>query len=153
MTLREVMVDRRDEVFSRFADRIRRGPFPSDTLTTSVLVDGLPAFLDQLSSELGEAARPETPGASPSAASGLEHGQHRYELGFDVVAVVREWAIVRDVILELLIESSGRIDLGEYQTLPRRCSTAAIAAIEEHVALTTRERDRLAAEHAGFLAH
>jgi len=154
MTLRELLQDRRNEVLSRFADRVRRGPFPSDALTTSVLLDGLPAFLDQLCFELGAARRPETPDdASAAAQSGAEHGQRRHELGFDVVAVAREWAIVRDVILELAIEGSGRLDLDQYKTLSRHISSAGISAVQEHVEMSRRERDRLTAQHVGFVVH
>ncbi len=152
--LRELLRDRRDEVLSRFADRVRRGPFPSETLSTSLLLDGLPAFLDRLVGELADPGRPETPNdASVAALSGTEHGEQRHGLGFDVVAVAREWAIVRDVILELIIEDQGHLDLDEYKTLSRHVSAAGISAIQEHVELARRERDRLTAQHVGFVVH
>jgi signal transduction histidine kinase len=92
-------------------------------------------------------------GSAVVAESGAEHGQQRHALGFDVVAVAREWAIVRDVILELIIEDAGRLDLDEYKILSRHVSAAAISAIQEHVEMAARERDRLTAQHVGFMVH
>lgn len=150
MRLSELLKRRREEILSRFGERLRESPAPTDGISYSVLLDGLPSFLDELIEDLGEPEPPEKPAkAGLGVDTGVVHGEQRYKLGFDVVAVVREWAILRDIILELILAGPERVMPEEYRTLSRHMSAALIAAVQEHAEISDRER----ASYIGFMVH
>jgi signal transduction histidine kinase len=156
MRLRDLLAQKREEILHRFVARVREAPMEAGALPRLVLLDGLPAFLDHLIIAL---SRREDPGAdmgpsSTSAAAG-EHGLHRLEIGFDVAEVVREFGILRDVVLELLIEdgAGASIDLTEYRVLSRHISAGAVESVHRYVSAEKQQRDQLVAQHFAFLAH
>lgn len=154
MGLQLLLEENRDEVLRRFVARLRLGNFDTDDQSRIALLDGLPSFLDRLTLELATAARPEDPipiGAPGDA--GIEHGQQRFDIGFDVLEVAREWAVLRDVVIELMIEQRVEFDMAEYRAMSRHLSAAALSSLEQFVVSSEQARLRLAAEHTGFLVH
>ncbi len=152
--LHDLLKHQREEILKRFVLRVREAPFEADKLPRPVLLDGLPGFLDQVVSAL---VRQEDPGAelgvTSTSAAAAEHGLQRLEIGFDIVELVREYGVLRDVVLELLIEAGAVIDLAEYKAWSRHISAGAAQAVTQFVAAEDQQRDRLVAQHFAFLAH
>ena len=154
MRLRELLVARREVIIRVFAERVRASSLEAAGLPEALLRDGLPAFLDRLAADLDREALPEEPANHRDPAwSGGEHGEQRQALGFDVVELAREWAVLCDVIIEMMIAEGGVVALPDYQLLSRHISGAAIEAIRLHVQAAERARDEQSARHLGFLAH
>jgi hypothetical protein len=98
----------REEVLGRFVARARGLHDPAAN-SRALLLDGLPAFLDDIVRDLGHEPPPEVEEESAWGSAGTGHGEHRFDLGVDIVTMEREWAVLRDVILELLIEDGGSL--------------------------------------------
>jgi hypothetical protein len=145
--LADVLRHDRSRILERCAQRIRSGSL-HDGVADTPLVTDLRGFLDRLSAEVAI----DVDGASPDG-NDVRGGAQDYADGFDVAAVAREWSIVRDVILEAVVERCGTIKVDEYRTLTRVVDEAEQAAIRQHVATTERARLQREAEHAGFLYH
>jgi signal transduction histidine kinase len=154
MSLRELLIKRREELLVRFVERVREAPFDTDKLPSVVLINALPRFLDHVALAL---ARQEDPGQaigpSSTTPSAQLHGLQRLEIGFDVAEVVREYGILRDVILEMMIEEGRALDLEEYKIFSRHFSAGCADAVAQFVAEEERRRQQLDAQHLAFLAH
>lgn len=158
--LSELLKQERDEILRRFVAEVRGSDLAGATETRPRLLDDLPRFLDRVTAEMSVAppsvAPPslmaEAPGASP-ASTAQAHGSQRWELGYDVRELVREYGILRDVIIGLLAEAYEPLDLAEYRVLTRHLSLA----LAEAVGQFSDDRDatlaREAAEHFAFLSH
>jgi hypothetical protein len=61
-----------------------------------------------------------------------EHGKQRHREGFDLDAVVREYGLLRDLILELIAETGLPLPIPEWRIISARIT----AAIAEAVRMT-----------------
>jgi signal transduction histidine kinase len=153
MDIRELLVGRRDEILSRFVDRVAELHAPV-AIRRSLILDGLPEFLDDAVRHIGAVPPPEVPEPSgPPSSSASDHGAQRFEMGVDIVTVEREWGVLRDVIFEVLIEQREATSIAEFQSMSRAISHAATAALTRYVELAESARRKLAADHVGFVVH
>jgi signal transduction histidine kinase len=149
-----MLADDRVELLRRFVGRVHELHGASDTQGLVLILDGLPHFLDRLAKRLAIAEAPEGDSDLDNldGAAGA-HGEQRFDIGVDIVTMAREWAVLRDVLLELLIERGRPPTLTEYRVLSRHISNASLASTARFVALSDAARRRLAAEHIGFIVH
>ena len=146
--LASLLESRRHEVLTRWKERVIGTLTPAGTRTLEIL-DGLPRFLEQVASDLAAGGqRPTAP--SPSA---TEHGSQRFHAGFSVGAVIREYQVLQECILDLAQESGVELGIDEVRYVACRLSAAIAEAVEEY----TRQRDvaitRERNQHLGFIAH
>src|SRR5690348_3917082 len=111
--LHEILTARRDEILRCYADQL------STVLTPSVcsredILDHMPPFLDNAIAELQHRARSEGGGGEQIA---FKHGVQRFELGFDIDALVRDYGILRKCIFDVLDETQDQVSLIEYRVL------------------------------------
>lgn len=140
MQLHILLREQREAIMNNFVERVRLGPLEAGKLPDTLIRDGLPTFLDRLAADLDRWTVPELPpGRRDPATSAGEHGEQRQALGLDVVQVAREWAVLQDVILEMLIAEGGTLALPEYQLFSRHISGASIEAIRQHSEASARE--------------
>ena len=151
MELQRLLRDERKEVLDRFAERVRALYSEPDEQAGQIL-DGVPALLDSVIASLDQrgAASGST---SASAGIGSDHGEQRFDLDINIVDMAREWTVLRDVILEVLLERHAAVDVEDYRRLSQQISAASIASIRRYVELNERERRRLAADHVSFVVH
>ena len=83
MALHDVLVDRRTEILNRFVAELREATETSG-MRSSVLLDHLPRFLDEVVSAL----RRDTRNALEASASARQHGEQRFRVGFDLASIV-----------------------------------------------------------------
>ncbi len=107
--------------------------------TREELVDSLPLFLEELSGALrqldGTPGDSRLPGQSRVA---QEHGQQRLRLGLNVGVIVREYALLREVLLALLTEAGMNLTEPHVRLLVRCIDTGAAEAVSRYV----RDEDR-----------
>ncbi len=159
--LRDLIIRKRTEILGLFVARVMNdgiAPPPSGT-RRSELVDHLPSFLDALSVALGNTTavtqRPIPEGepldpADPArlkqapriSTAGEEHGLQRLRLGFDVEAVVREYGILRECILDVVDQESAEINVREFAELSRYVDMGTAYAVREYSAHKTEDVDR-----------
>ena len=143
----DMIEQRRDELVRRFvaADRLDGA---ATSLSDEVVADSLREFLDELVIALRHSHLPVR-----RSTSATEHGTQRFNLGYDVGSVVREYAIVRDLIFDLADESAVAPTRTELRVLDRFLihgiadSASTYAAVRDH---QLREQTR---KHVAFLAH
>jgi len=111
------------------------------------LVDHLPMFLREVAASLRARS------ASDGSATAAMHGENRLRLGFSLPAVVREYGLLRDAIVDSAREAGVPIERFEHEVL----FDCTITAIADAVGQYARQRDadvqRQANEHYAFVAH
>jgi signal transduction histidine kinase/ActR/RegA family two-component response regulator len=93
-----------DELISRWADRAKQEQPTAQRVHHDVLVDHLPAFLAKLGRSLATAGD-DSLGPKREAE---EHGDQRWDNGWSVIELVRDYQILRVVLVEFLEEVLGR---------------------------------------------
>jgi signal transduction histidine kinase len=149
MKLRLVLAEDRDEILRRFEERFREEQ--GSSLSASTIRNHLPQFLDRVVAALDE-VEGVTPGedAADAAAS---HGAQRQGLGVDIKMLVREYGILRDVVLELLIERAQPVDLREFRLWSAQIADAASEAVSRYARERDSELMQSRANEVAFLAH
>src|SRR6202035_4987353 len=91
--LAKLIQNHREAVLAEWREKVRRLPIAKD-LATPTLNDHIPALLDELAWSLVINV-PDTPieQSSPQI-----HGVQRFEAGFNIVEVVSEYSLLREVI-------------------------------------------------------
>ncbi|WP_158623981.1 PAS domain-containing protein, partial [Corallococcus llansteffanensis] len=105
------------QVQERFAPGARTGP---------ELRDHIPGVLGELASCLRRGAVPET---MPTA---REHGRQRHRIGFSLKALVSEYNLLNDLILECVEARQLPVTFSEMRILSRFFSTAITEGVSEH---------------------
>lgn len=147
MTLAELVAERHDALIERFVQRVRSAP-EAEGVDRIELADSMPFFLDDLIEAL--AADVGIPREQSAAAS---HGIERLSIGFRIDRVVREFAMLGQVVLDVAREAGVEPSAQELDVLVRTVGDGAAISAREY--MRRRESDLLAREaaHSGFLAH
>ncbi|MFL5341486.1 MAG: ATP-binding protein, partial [Gemmataceae bacterium] len=107
-----------------------------------VLLNHLPTFLDELGAHLAEAG--EAADARPHRGVAKRHGAQRWETGWSLNEVVRDYRILRLVILDYLNETLDRpLRLLEVQAVGLALDEAIEASIDRFVRFREEEHRRL----------
>ncbi len=151
-SLRDLILRKRSEILGLFVARVMHDGIaaPPSGTPRSELVDHLPSFLDALAVALDKAQtvttglapdvaapRADPTGADPTQVSllssaGEEHGLQRLRLGFDVEAVVREYGVLRECILEVVDQECAEISVREFAELSRCVDVGTAHAVREY---------------------
>jgi signal transduction histidine kinase len=118
--LHELLSRSRPRLIERFVQEMRERQAFGD-LARVELVEDLPFFL----ADLADAVRERAGGGTASA---RRHGVHRRERGFDLAAVLREYAVLRRCIHAHLAEHGVRPTSAELELLDRAIDDAMIDA-------------------------
>ncbi|MDQ3369674.1 MAG: ATP-binding protein [Myxococcota bacterium] len=102
-------------------------------LTRSQLVDHVPQFLREVVAAVRAGSAP-TQQLFVESATAREHGKQRLELGYDLDAVVREYGLLRDCILERLEATQATPSLRALRVMSDCVSAATAAAVDEYLA-------------------
>ena len=130
--LAQVLEQRGEEIIQRWIDRVRDRVAPGGESRVE-LQNSMPLFLRQLIATLrGESHQDQSSPAEGHNPVGREHGAQRYRLGFELGAIVREYGLLRDLLLELLTQERLQVSLDEVRLLTNFVGTAIAEAVEEH---------------------
>jgi signal transduction histidine kinase len=111
-----------------WSERVSQAQAPARRAHAGALRDELPAFLRALGAQLASGA--EADRQRPNAVA-ARHGRQRWQLGWSIAEVVRDYQVLQVVVLEFAERSLGRA-LGVSEMLRVGCCID--AAIEESVA-------------------
>ncbi|HEX4383712.1 MAG TPA: PAS domain S-box protein [Myxococcales bacterium] len=100
--------------------------------TDAELRDHVPVVLQELVLALRQGVAPE------SSDAGREHGRQRHRLGFNLEVLVREYGLLRGLILDLTRERAAAVDFNELRVLSDFFATA----VAEGVAAYSRQREQ-----------
>jgi signal transduction histidine kinase len=127
-SLRQLLVEHRDAIVSRFVQQLRRKDLPpTPGLPRPVLIDHIPKFLDDIVTELasteGTRYSHDVIDRSPAA---RQHGGQRWTLGYDLDALVREYGILRHAIMETAKELGAQVSIDDFDVLAK-CLNVGVA--------------------------
>lgn len=134
MSLQELLRDRRDEILTRFIGEVERKGLAPPGLSPSVLADHIPLFLDEISDELsaGSEARLSMDAADVTSTA-RQHGEQRWNVGYDVEALVREYGVLHHVILQTARYAGAPLSAEEADSLSQYLNVGIAAALAEYV--------------------
>jgi signal transduction histidine kinase/ActR/RegA family two-component response regulator len=145
-SLRNVLSERQDDIVARFVAEVRRKDISPPAVSGPLVVDHIPLLLDEIVAAL---ANHPTVRVSQDAidvsATARQHGGQRWGLGYDLEAVVREYGMLRHVILEFARAAGASPSIDEFDVLAKCLNVGVAEAVSEY----TRYRDhQLEAERA-----
>ncbi len=124
---------RRHEILERWLRGARELCAPRKVADKDLL-DSLPLFLQEASEALRRTeGQPVGSMVLPHSAVAEEHGRQRLRLGFDVALVVREYALLRDCILEAMEEAGCELTARHWRQLSHCIDTGTADAIQQYV--------------------
>jgi PAS domain S-box-containing protein len=130
--LADLVQARMEDILRRWELRVQ-ALLSAEDVPRSELRDSLPRFLaalvDSLRSVQGPAAMHPLPKARASA---REHGRQRFRLGFDIEAMVYEYGVLRDVLLELVEETGTAVSIAELRLLTGFIDEGIAEAVAQH---------------------
>lgn len=145
LSLADVIHQCREPIVTRFVQETE-GFLSPGGLTRPMLVDHIPAFLDDVARKLDQRLRR---GSDPleTSATASEHAEQRWSLGFDLEAVVREYGILQRCILAVAKDIGTTPTLDDYALLAHCANVGvaeAVAAYAKHCnAEVAAQRERL----------
>ncbi|HEY1417581.1 MAG TPA: RsbRD N-terminal domain-containing protein, partial [Myxococcaceae bacterium] len=148
-SLHEFLREQGDTVVERWRHRLRER-LATDDMSGAELSDQMPSFV----AELVTALDPATPSALPEESEAApEHGHQRWRTGFDLDAVIREYGLLGDTILELVNDNGSAITAREARILLTSLHTGAAGAVSAYVQRRNEEVRQQGARHLSFVAH
>jgi len=152
-SLADVLQARRDEIVGRFADRLYQ-LIASSALRREDVIDSLAEFLDEVIAGIrADQERGQIGTSTTDSPTARAHGRQRFELGFDIGAMVREYGALRDVLFVVMEESGEAFTVAEVRSL----SWYLVGGIADAASKYAQERDaelrRQTEKHVAFLAH
>jgi signal transduction histidine kinase/ActR/RegA family two-component response regulator len=149
MSLKQILNDCRDEILARFVQEVERKDLPPPGLPRSVLLDHLPLFLNELSDELSasDGSRPSRDAMNVTETA-RQHGEQRWQVGYDLQAVVREYGVLRHAVLETAKARQMPLSIDEADVLARYLNLGVASATAEYVRVS---EERLKERQADLL--
>jgi signal transduction histidine kinase/PAS domain-containing protein len=128
-SLADLLEPRRQEVIQRWMERVA-GRLPPEGLTRAELVDSLPDFLQEVVLALRRKFSQDASTPLAQVAEVAErHGRQRHRLGSNINAVVWEYGVLRDVLMEFIQEQGWWVPLPEWHVISQAITTGISEAV------------------------
>jgi hypothetical protein len=152
--LSEFIEQRREIIANRWVD-ILLSESASEALSRDEVRNSMIEFLQDVADGLrDEAARPwKTKRPGEATAQAKHHGQQRFRLGYNLDALIREYATLRDVLYEVMTAEDFHPQSSESHALSRFLIEGIANAATQYAQERDTEVRNQAAQHMGFLAH
>jgi PAS domain S-box-containing protein len=141
LALADLLIGRHEELVQRWRARLREGLAPGGATRAE-----LEGHIGETVRDLAEVLRRHAPGGAHPGAR--EHRGPCPRQGFDVRALVREYDVLRECILDLVEEADVHVTLGELRALCAFISTRIAEGVDEAL----RQRDAGQPSSAALLA-
>lgn len=135
-TLRQVIGEHRGELIDAYVDRLERDGISPAPLPRSELVDNVGELLDEICLSLEQTPTGET------ERTARKHAFHRWRAGFDLVSLVREYGVLRQLIVAALSAAGRALDPAEILALGRAMDLTLAIAVGEYVKFRDAEKLR-----------
>ena len=134
MSLLQLLSDGRNDILARFVRGVEQKDLPPTGLPPSVLIDHIPLFLEEIATEMSRAAGARmSMDAAEVNATARQHGEQRWKVGYDLEAVVREYAVLRHAILESARARGLSLSTDESEVLSSYLNVGVAGATAEYV--------------------
>jgi signal transduction histidine kinase len=149
--LAQLIESGRDGIAAEWRTKVRQLPSARD-LETPVLQNHIPALLDDLAAVM--VAHPEDSESIGMQAASEIHGVQRLQSGFNIVEVVAEYSLLREVIKDFAARNSLHLEVGDVtNTIARFIDKATGLAVQTYSDHKTMEMQRRREEHFSFVVH
>jgi len=152
LSLADAIAREKDAIIICWRGRVVQGIDPA-AVPDAEIIDTLPLFLDQLVQALRDIGTGDGESAKRGREIALTHGSERFHLGFSLGAVIREYGVLRECLLDFMRDRGLTPSMEELRAV-LETTNAGIADAAEQFA---RERDqaieRQSEQHFGFIAH
>jgi signal transduction histidine kinase len=148
--LAEAIAADKEGLIRRWRERVR-GTIDPAAAAPEEIIDSLPAFLDEVVERL-RTEKPEEP-SDRTRELAAKHGSVRFHAGFSLGAVIREYGVLRDCVLDLARERGIQIDVDELKKVLAHLNTGVVVAAEQFARERDQAIERQSREHFGFIAH
>ena len=136
--LRRIMEQRTEEIERRWLDRVQQDIVKQPGVELTLLRDGMPDYLLELTKVLGSGADPlDHRAESAWARVARDHGIIRVRIGFDISQLVHEFIVLRRIIQEVVREEDPGARSGAVARRTASCCRTA-AMIGSFTPVTTR---------------
>jgi signal transduction histidine kinase len=143
----------RQEILERSLSKIRGAP-ASAGRSPAELLDGLSHFFDQVVDSLRKIAHDaDAVALATTGAQATAHGLQRFQLGFDVEQLVRDYGSLCDAITEAAEADHIPIEVNELRVLNQSLDTGIAEAVNAYLERRDLAGERQANERFGFIAH
>lgn len=134
MSLSQLLSTERDAIVAAFVRELTSKHLSPEGTPRSAIVDHIPLFLDEITAELVRWTGPRTSlEAIDVKASAREHGEQRWQLGYDLSSVVREYGVLLQVILDVARSAGVPLSNDEFALLGRYINVGVVGATTEYV--------------------
>ena len=150
--LGRIIEQRADDIERRWLDRVQRDVVKQPGVELTLLRDGMPDYLLELTKALGNGVE-SLDGRAESAWSRVarDHGITRVRIGFDISQLVHEFIVLRRTIQDVVSEEDP--SLASADALPEMLEAAIAVAVQAYVDARDFETRRTQAANIGFLTH
>lgn len=156
-SLADLLQHHRDQIVARFVAEVQRKDLSPPGTARSLLVDHIPRFLDEVVAELvpQSAVRMSQDSIDTSETARL-HGHQRWTLGYDLDGLVREYGVLRHLVMETAKASGVSPTVDEFEVFAKCLNVGVAEATAEYVRhrdaeLTKQRRDLEFLAEAGQL--
>jgi signal transduction histidine kinase len=152
-SLANAIATEKADLIRRWRERVR-GTIDPTAVGSEEIIDSLPAFLDELVDHLhGAPDQPPEQTTDRAREIAAKHGTVRFHAGFGLGAVIREYGVLRDCVLDLIRERGIEVDIEDLKTLLRHLNAGVVIASEQFARERDQAIERQSREHFGFIAH
>jgi signal transduction histidine kinase len=150
--LRRIIEQRTEEIERRWLARVQQDIVKQPGVELTLLRDGMPDYLIELTKVLGNGADPlDHRAESAWVRVARDHGITRVRIGFDIGQLVHEFIVLRRTIQEVVREEDP--SLGPTDLLAELLEAAIAVAVQAYVDARDFESRRAQAANIGFLTH
>jgi signal transduction histidine kinase/CheY-like chemotaxis protein len=138
--LARLLHERRDQIVERFVAEVKRSGISSPSAMPLLIVDHIPSFLDEIREELTLGASSQAARADHDARKvARRHGEQRWEIGYDLQAVIREYGLLRRCILEAARGAQLVLGIDEVDALAQCLNVGVSEATAQYIARRDQE--------------
>jgi signal transduction histidine kinase/ActR/RegA family two-component response regulator len=132
--LAQLLWQERDRIVERFVAELRRRELAPPGTSRSLLIDHIPRFLEEMIAE-ASALAPLQAGdpAMDTSETARQHGEQRWELGYDLDALIREYEVLQQCILRTAKEAGVQLSVDEMAILAKCSSTGVAEAAAQYI--------------------
>jgi signal transduction histidine kinase/CheY-like chemotaxis protein len=133
MSLKQLLTERRDEILAKFLHDVAQKQLPPEGVSRSVLIDHIPLFLDEILEEIERDEGRVSRAALEIHQTARQHGEQRWETGYDLESVVREYGVLRHAFVEVAKNAGVDLTIDEFEQLARYLNLGIAGAASQYV--------------------
>jgi signal transduction histidine kinase/CheY-like chemotaxis protein len=130
----QFLKESRDQIISRFVAAIQRKELSPPGVSRSLLIDHIPRFFDEVVAEVGRLrALRVSRDAVDTSETARRHGEQRWELGYDLEALIREYGVLTHCIIDSATDAGVQLSNNEFDALAECFSVGVAEAATEYI--------------------